>query len=219
MSEQPSAALIIEKLPYPAPKDIEIGGDIGKLTVPVPPPRGTPMPGNAVRRTDKRLDAAVKHLGYESLDAGDQPGLRTDQEIVDEAQARLRAAHILPDEQLSSRHRAHLNLARAVANRVSGPRPSVHAAAIPPASDRVRTAGMYGTSSQSIYLSLEQLESARDTIDTLIHELGHHKQYLQRNEATDLTDSHKRAMTGIAADVVRDVQDGRFNGVLGDVVW
>ena len=78
---------------------------------------------------------------------------------------------------------------------------------------------MYGTTTQIIYFNLEQLFLGRSTMDTLIHEMGHHRQYQKTGEAEDLTPSHAEAMTYIAAQIVREITTGKFDALLKEVSW
>jgi|GEM_PF-2555855 len=222
--------LILKQYPIgEVPKEIPIGG----LDVPVPPLRGTELPPkkpknipeNAVIRTKEKFDNAVKHLGYESvsfsqeeLDALDKV-IPTDIDIINASQKRLRETEAIRDEKLDSRQLAHLKLSQAITTKVLSTPIPVYAAIIPPASDRVRTAGMYGTTTQTIYISQDQLFSGRNTIDTLVHEMAHHRQYQKTGEAEDLTPSHAEAMTNIAAQVTREVETGEFDELLKEVSW
>lgn len=92
----------------------------------------------------------------------------------------------------------------------------VHAALIPPASDRARTAGMYSTITKEIYINLDQLEHGRRTIDTVIHELAHH-----RSRAEDLEEGHARDMTNLAGQVVEDTAKGIYDEYLRNLsfIW
>ncbi len=183
---------------------------------------------DTVIRTSERLDNVIQHLGYKSVSVSWgvrdilSQVIKTDKVIKDISQEKLRETEIVPDEQLDSRQLAHLKLARAITERIftlSSLSGGVHAAIIPPASDRVRTAGMYGTTSNAIYISLEMLYKGRDTVDTLIHELAHHRQWQQTGEAEDLTESHAEAMTSIAAGVIERLSKGEFNEYLKEVSW
>jgi hypothetical protein len=78
---------------------------------------------------------------------------------------------------------------------------------------------MYGTTSNAIYISLEMLYKGRDTVDTLIHEMAHHRQWQQSGEAEDLTESHAAAMTSIAAGIIERIGRGEFNEYLKEVSW
>lgn len=200
------------------------------LEIPIPPPREPRkpkhIPENAVIRTKEKLDNTIKHLGYESIsftqEELDELGkaIPTDIDIINDSQRRLRETVVVPDEELDSRQLTHLKLARLVATEAFPPSSiSVYAAIIPPASDRVRTAGIYGTTTQAVYIGLDQLYSGRSAIDTLVHELGHHHQYRQTKEAEDLTPSHAEAMTNIAARVVEEVSSGKFKELLKETVW
>ena len=180
---------------------------------------------NAVIRTSDRLDGMVKHLGYQSISLiyGVRDTLAraiaTDKEIVRTSQERLREVEVIPDAKLERRHRAHLNLARAIAGKVFYTPPPVHVAVIPPASDRVRTAGMYSTATGEVYISLEMMGLGKTMIDTLVHEMAHHRQYRTMGEAEDLTPAHAESMTNIAAQVVEAVAGRELDDLLGEVAW
>jgi hypothetical protein len=174
---------------------------------------------NAIIRTSDRWDGTVKHLGYESHTVNwlvkDTLAevILTDTELVKISQERLRDVQVIPDERLTRVQRAHLRLARAITEsitKVSG----VHAAIIPPASDRVRMAGMYGRTTQEIFIASDQLERARTTVDTTIHEIAHHT-----SGAEDLEESHSTAMTRVAARVVEETAAGKFDELLREALW
>jgi len=174
---------------------------------------------NSVIRTDARWDSMVKHLGYNSI--GLQWGvthclrqvITTDDELVAASQDKLRDVDTIADENLSPRQRACLELAREIARRITGwmsnPVMGVHAAMIPPASDRVRTSGMYVRPTQEVFLSADQLEHGRSTVDTVIHEIAHHT-----SGAEDGEEGHNQEMTKIAGQVVERTANGVFNDCL-----
>ena len=56
-------------------------------------------------------------------------------------------------------------------------------------------------------------------IDTLVHELAHHRQYRTMGEAEDLTPAHAESMTYIASEVVRVIAGGDLDDVIKEVVW
>ena len=145
----------------------------------------------------------------------------TDEELSVLSQEKLQEAEVIPDEKLQKRQMANLKLARAIAKELyfSEKLNGVYAAMIPPASDRVRTAGLYGTSTKVIYISLDQLLHARAMLDTLIHELAHHKDFTESGHADDLTVGHAAAMTYVAAAVVQNVHEGKFQDLLEYVTW
>ena len=147
--------------------------------------------------------------------------INTDRDLIRTSQERLREVEVIPDEKLEPRCRAHLNLGRAITRKVFtySPPSGVHVAIIPPASDRVRTAGMYSTSVGEVYISLEMMGRARSMIDTLVHELAHHRQYRMTGEAEDLTPAHAESMTYIAAGVVKVIAGGELDDLLKEVVW
>ncbi len=176
---------------------------------------------NAVIRTTDRWDGTVKHLGYLSISL--HWGVRetlseaitTDADLVKASQERLRDVEVIPDERLTPKQLAHLKLARAIAAKERYPPVAwVHAAIIPPASDRVRTAGMYGKATEEIYIASDQLESARSTVDVLIHELAHHLSGVE-----DLEPAHSEWMTHVAAKVVHLTAAREFDELLKEAVW
>ena len=175
---------------------------------------------DAVLRCNPRWDSTVKHLGYRSIDMQNMVtwALRgviiSDERLVSESQERLREVEIIPDSKLSPLQLRHLTLAREITRRVVSTPPDVHAAIIPPASDRVRTAGLYSRTTREVYISLFQLDHARTTIDTLIHELGHHQ-----SGAEDLEPGHADAMTKIASRVVSATAERCFDDALKEVTW
>jgi hypothetical protein len=140
----------------------------------------------------------------------------TDRDLVRASQERLREAEVVPDERLTGKQRANLKLARAIADDICRIQSiaAVHAAIIPPASDRVRTAGMYSRTTSEIYIASDQLESARSTIDTVIHEIAHHT-----SGAEDLEQAHADAMTNVASRVVKATDGGKFDEILREVTW
>lgn len=177
----------------------------------------------AVLRTSDRWDNMVKHLGHDphSVSYGVTEGLRavltTDKDIIDASAERLRAAVILPDERLSATQLAHLTLARAIVNRIAtGGEPvrGVFASIIPPASEAVRTAGMYSRDTQEIFIDVSQLDWGCSTVDTVIHELAHHT-----SGAEDLTEGHSIHMTRLASYVVDYTHRGTFDDLMGEVQW
>ncbi len=176
---------------------------------------------SAVIRTADRWDGTVKHLGYESVSvqwyAQDTlaEAILTDKALAKASQDRLREAQVIPDSKLAHRQLIHLRLARSVAGQVtSSPVAGVYAAIIPPASDRVRTAGMYSRTTEEIFIASDQLEHAQNTIDTLIHEIAHHV-----SGAEDLEQGHSEAMTKIAARVVEKTAERAFDDVLQEALW
>jgi hypothetical protein len=217
---------VLERFPYPAPEKMEIGGDIGKMEITIPTPRGMKLKEGLVIRTSKKNDHSVEHLGYHSISLSDdelallESKGPTDIELIEESQNRLKKVKIIPDDQLSSLQLAHLNLARAIAIEIGHVPPAgIHAAIIPPASDRVKTAGLYGTKTGAFYLSIDMLSKARDTIDTYVHELGHHKQFTETGEAEDLTPIHEAAMKVIADKLVNGLNSGVYDKLLKDIQY
>lgn len=183
------------------------------------------MGEDVVIRTNDKHDSMVRHLGYQSISLSWgvrdtlSRAITTDKELIKKSQDQLRETEIISEERLDGRERAHLALARQIAALVFHPPPPVHVAIIPPASDRVRTAGMYSTATGEVYISLEAMGQGRTMIDTLVHELAHHKQYCATGEADDLTPAHAEAMTHTAAEVVRNVSSGALDYLLKEVDW
>lgn len=179
------------------------------------------MGENVVLRTDSRWDATVQHLGYESASVGYGvasalgQAIWRDVDLVKASQERLRDVEIIPDESLPPRQLGHLRLAQAIAASFKWPPiAAVHAAIIPPASDRMRTAGLYSTKLEEIYIAADQLPNASATVDTVIHEIAHHT-----SRAEDGDPAHNAAMTQVASHVVRRLAQGDFDDVLKGVDW
>jgi len=179
---------------------------------------------NAVIRTSDRWDGITRHLGYVPVSVQwyvrDTLSLaiKTDVQLKDESQERLRDVQIVPDEALTPRQRASLYLAREIVDSISIIRQvkGVHAAIIPPASDRVRTAGMYSRTTEEIYISADRLDSGRNTIDTVIHELAHHT-----SGAEDGEESHNAEMPRLAGLVVRNASLKNYDAIIAlpDFRW
>ncbi|MBU0777955.1 hypothetical protein KKF82_06835 [Patescibacteria group bacterium] len=179
----------------------------------------------AVIRTSDRWDNMVIHLGYTphsvswNVQETLSKAITTDKDIIDVSAERLREAEVIPDNHLSAKQLAHLELARAIVDKVTPLMTNrkvraVHATIIPPASDRVRTAGMYSRATEEIYIDLSQLERGRPTVDTVIHELAHHT-----SGDEDLTEGHSNAMTKIAGIVVELTARGEFDELMTGITW
>jgi len=185
------------------------------------------MGENAVIRTDEKWDGLVKHLGYKSVSVQYScrdtlvRAITTDRELVRASQERLREVEIVPDDRLELVPLTHLKLAREITKRVFpySPPAGVYAASIPPASDRTRTAGLYSTATSEVYIAMEQMLRCRKVIDTLVHELAHHRQYRSTGEADDLTPIHMEAMQAIAADVVKITALSELDYLFKEVTW
>lgn len=179
---------------------------------------------NRVIRTSDRWDGTVKHLGYESVSVSWYVRdmlvevIRTDGRLVAESQERLREVEVALDDRLTERQLTHLLVARALAALFPGIS-QVHAALIPPASERTRTAGLYQRSTAEIYIATDMLESGRHTVDTTIHEVAHHVSRNDAGNGEDNTEGHNRAMTTVAARVVKEVASHGFDPILKDVAW
>ena len=181
---------------------------------------------DAVMRTTARWDGMVKHLGYMpvavqwSVKDTLSRVIMCDRDLVSESQERLSEAEVVPDDRLTPKALAHLNLARKIASYYQVDR--VNAAVIPPASERARTAGLYQYTTETILLHLETLESAMKTLDAIIHELGHHRAYKYSGDITraeDLTPLHSEKMTEVAAYVVSATAARQFDEEFKGVEW
>jgi hypothetical protein len=172
---------------------------------------------NIVRRTNPRLDNFVTHLGYESINAEQAGGMKSDIELIAESQERLSKVRIIPDEALTDQQRASLALARIIAKDVSSKKVrGIYAADIPPASDRVSTAGMYNRQEESIFISPTQLARGRTTVDTDVHELSHHT-----TGAEDGDKEHQMEISRLGGMVVTKTREGSYDSIVGNpaFVW
>ncbi|MFH0768855.1 MAG: hypothetical protein V1932_04740 [Chloroflexota bacterium] len=95
----------------------------------------------------------------------------------------------------------------------------MYAAIIPPASDRVRTAGLYSLTTSEVYIDMVQMPRLHNVIDTLVHELAHHRQFRRTGEADDLTPAHMEAMQWVAADVVKITALSELDYLFKEVTW
>jgi len=151
------------------------------------------------------LDEAVRHLGYD-------PGSLREEEkfkLIQESQSRLSRVKALADVDLDPAQLSSLSLARAIAGG------KVHAADIPPASDRVRTAGMYSRSTQDIFISPGQLSKGHEAVNTVIHELAHHTSGVEDGEP-----EHASEIANLANQVVAATRRGDYDRYLsGAFTW
>lgn len=180
---------------------------------------------DTVLRTSDRWDGTVKHLGYKSVNVGYSVKnaleniIKTDRKLIDDSQEKLREVQVIKDEDLEPRQLASLNLVRAIVdystsswNKVGG----VNAAIIPPASDRVRTAGLYSRTTQEIFISADQLNYGHTAVDVGIHELAHHT-----SQAEDSEKGHYDAISEIAGRVVSYTSNRNFDREIAkpDFMW
>jgi len=92
----------------------------------------------------------VTHLNYVEVEMQDSVTIvlatviKTSERLVEESQEQLMAASDIPDHKLSPQQRAHIELARRIAQTFGVK--LVYASLIPPASDNARTAGLYNSS-------------------------------------------------------------------------
>lgn len=145
-------------------------------------------------------DNAVRHLGYDPESLSEEEKA----DLVQQSQRRLSQVQRLRDGELAPAQLSSLNLIRAIT------RQKVYAAEIPPASDRVRTAGMYSRSTREIYISPEQLNRGRDAVNTVIHELAHHT-----SRAEDGEPRHALEIANVADQVVEATRRGEYDSYLG----
>ena len=170
-----------------------------------------------VIRTDARWDGMVKHLGYssQSLSWSVREALgeiiKKDKDLIAESQERLRDVEVIDDSSLTPRASTHLILARAIAADVARHRKvgGVRAAIIPPASDRVRTAGMYGRGTEEIFISADMLDRGRSTVDTTIHELAHHT-----TGAEDAEEAHNAELSRLGGLIVERVANENYDDII-----
>jgi hypothetical protein len=173
-----------------------------------------------VVETDRNLRNMVQHLGYESITPEraklryPQEKFKTDKQLVQEMIDRLGRTQLMSDNSLTSRERADLELARALARSFPGTGP-IRAANIPPASDMVeRTAGTYDFGSGKINIDPKMLNSGADTFAVMTHELGHHV-----SQAEDLTEGHRKGIDRVVDIVVHDISVGKYDYYIQRVKW
>jgi hypothetical protein len=172
---------------------------------------------NVVRRTSPQLDAFVNHLGYVSVNIPTEDGLKTDAELVQESQERLSRVKVIPDHNLSEAQRVNLSLVREIISDITSRKVhGIHAADIPPASDRVTTAGMYGRNEEVIFISPIQLMRGRTSVDTGVHELSHHT-----SGAEDGEPEHQAEIARLGGEIVARTRSGRYDRIIAEpaFVW
>ena len=151
------------------------------------------------------LDEAVRHLGYDPSSLNEEEKLK----LLQDSQRRLAGVKAISDSILGPAQLSSLSLARVIAGE------KVRAADIPPASDRVKTAGMYSRSTQDIFISPEQLSKGREAVNTVIHELAHHT-----SGAEDGDPKHSAEIGRIANMIVEKASRGDFDKYLtGGFTW
>ncbi|MDP2659700.1 MAG: hypothetical protein Q8R28_03105, partial [Dehalococcoidia bacterium] len=110
---------------------------------------------------------------------------------------------------LSPQRRAVLQVSRALCQDFSPSISSIEAAQIPPASQRVRTAGLYNRGTGQMYVALEQLDRGKSAIDTVIHEMAHHT-----SGADDGELAHAEEIKNLAGKVVASVASRKYDALL-----
>ena len=119
----------------------------------------------------------------------------------------------IPDYRLTEIQRTHLELAWRIARDYPKVK-NVQAAVLVHADDRVVLAGIYIADTREFFISPERLESARTTVDTTIHELGHHV-----SRADDGTSKHDESMREVADQVRGRAAHGAYDQALARAIW
>jgi hypothetical protein len=175
---------------------------------------------DSVLRTSDALDHIVQHLGYKSVSVSWsskealQKVIRSDAKLIMESQDRLREVEAIPDDKLTPLQLSVLKLARNIADSMTSSwsrTGGIRAAVIPAASDRTRTAGLYGRSTKEIFIAADQLNKGSNMIDVLIHELAHHT-----SKADDGIPQHYGEMSALAGKIVRNVADRYYDTIIKD---
>jgi len=169
---------------------------------------GDPYPESEAEKqalTLSRYDNMVQHLGYNPSELDEDQKAK----LIQESQRRLAGVRPIKDSDLIPSQLSSLNLVRCITKQ------KVYAANIPPASDRVTTAGMYDRSTQEIYISPGQLEQGKEAVGTAIHELAHHT-----SGAEDGEPEHAAEIANLANQVVAATKRGDFDRYLsGAFTW
>ena len=172
---------------------------------------------DTVLRINAASDPTVRHLGYRSQSVNYavqyslSEVLRTDKSLLKASQEKLREVKVIPDDELAAEEGMYLTMARTIVDKLSYGVQGVHAAIIPPASDRVRTAGLYGKTSRQIFLSPDKLVSGRDVIDVTVHEVAHFT-----SQADDGQPKHYEEISRLAGMVAKYTAEGAFDKYLED---
>ena len=112
----------------------------------------------------------------------------------------------IPEQELTALQKTHLEVAKQVAQGVE----------VKPAllSNSVRIIGAYRPWSGPIYIAPQRLSHLRTTMNTTIHELGHHQA-----QAGDGTMAHERAISAITDQVAAQAAAGYFDHLLAGALW
>lgn len=113
---------------------------------------------------------------------------------------------IVPETELTATQKTHLEVARQVTKDVPTYPARMHNSAI--------IIGGYRLSSGPIYIASQRLHRLRTTIDTTIHEMGHHI-----SKADDGTKAHNDAIRKLSAEVAQKVKRGEYDKYLSEAVW
>ena len=112
----------------------------------------------------------------------------------------------VPENKLTTLQLTHLKVARQVAGSVPVYPASMHNSA--------KIIGAYRLQSGPIYIAPERLLRLRYTMNTTIHELGHHE-----SQADDGSKAHDQAMSRITRRVSEMAREGTLDAHLGGVIW
>jgi len=114
--------------------------------------------------------------------------------------------NIVPEAQLTHTQKVHLTLARQVTGGVLTYPARMHNSAI--------IIGGYKLSSGPIYIAPQRLHRLNTTMNTTIHEMGHHE-----SQAGDNTKAHEDAIRRISKRVSQEAREGKYDAYLGGARW
>jgi len=129
----------------------------------------------------------------------------------------ITSVELVSESRLSKQQATHLKVARLVAAwynsdeiRIS----RVVAAKVTVLERGVMIDGLYSTYTKTVYLAPHVLEYIDTTIDTLIHEIAHH-----RTQAPDGAKVHEDEIENVSQRVINEIKSGTLYGKLKGVAW
>jgi len=123
---------------------------------------------------------------------------------------------VINDEKLSPLERRHLAVARTIAGWFQTPIPiaKLVCAKVVIVEKHLVLDGVYSLGSKSIYLTESVVNRLQPTIETTIHEIAHHI-----TGSEDDTPEHELEIDRVSEEVIKRVEAGEINNLLGDVTW
>jgi len=175
---------------------------------------------NAVITRDTSREKLLEYYGYSSVvfSYGSNELLSTvigsDIKILKEIALRTSNIATVDDNALTTKQMNNLTLARAIAKEVSYKVNSVNAAILPKPSEYSIPLGSCDRVLGAVYISIEGLNNATNSIKIIIHECAH-----INTGSEDTTPSHYQEIATLSAQVIQAVARGVFAEQLKNIKW